>query len=231
MKAIVRGGLVAGGLLVLGLVLRWASAGTLDQLSADDFGSLAGLIAAGVAWSAYAWLTIAVVLTALELLPGTFGRAAAMAVRAMTSEGSRLLLRSALGVAVSTPLTIGIAHASAGDGADSLRWGGVEKPSSVPTQRASPGGDRLAIPDRPTVGAETRYTPIRPASSVRVRRGDSLWVIAAREIGPDAPDAAIARRWPRWYAANADRIGPDPGIIHPGDVLDRPATTKPTQER
>lgn len=231
MKAIVRRGLVAGGLLVLGFVLRWASAGTLDQLSADDFGSLAGLIAAGVAWSAYAWLAITVVLTALEQLPGTLGRAATTAVRAMTSEGSRVLLRSALGVAVSAPLTIGIAHASPGDGADSMRWGGVEKPSTVPMPRASPRGDRLAIPDRPTAGAETRYTPIRPASSVRVRRGDSLWAIAARELGPDAPDAAVARRWPRWYATNAERIGPDPGLIHPGEVLDRPPATKPTQER
>src|SRR5262245_36392599 len=178
MKTIVRGGLTAGALVVLGFVLRWASAGTLAHLSADDFGSLAGLVAAGVAWSAYAWLAIAIVLTALERLPGTLGRAAAAATRAITSDGSRILLRSALGVAVSTPLTIGIAQASPGDGAESLRWGVVEKPSLVPMPRPTPRADRLAIPDRPTVGAETRYAPIRPASSVRVRRGDSLWAIA-----------------------------------------------------
>ncbi len=229
MKTVVRSGLMAGALVVLGVVLRWASAGTLDHLSADDFGSLSGLIAAGVAWSAYAWLAMAIVLTALERLPGTLGRAAAILTRTITSEGSRVLLRSALGLAVWTPLTIGIAHAAPGDGAGSVRWGVVEKPSSVPAPRASPSGDRLAIPDRPTVGAETRYTPVRPASSVRVRRGDSLWAIAAREIGPDASDAAIARRWPQWYAANAGRIGPDSDLIHPGEVLNRPASTKPTQ--
>src|SRR5262245_50408539 len=103
MKVIVRGGLLAGALVALGFVLHWASAGTLDHLSEDDFGSLAGLIAAGVAWSAYAWLAVAVVLTTLERLPGTLGRTAAMVITVITSEGSRVLLRSALGVAVSAP--------------------------------------------------------------------------------------------------------------------------------
>jgi nucleoid-associated protein YgaU len=233
MKAIVRCVAVVGALVTAGVVLRWATAGTLAQLSADDFGSLTGLVTAGVAWAAYGWLALAVGLTALERLPGVLGRVAAAVARMITSDGSHVLLRSALGVAVATPLTVGIAHAEPGDGANSVRWGAVEKASSVPGAQPTPRRDRLAIPDRPTVGAQTRYTPIRPAaSSVLVRRGDSLWSIAARELGPVASDAAIARRWPRWYAANAARIGPDPDLIHPGQLLDHPTTPQsmPHQE-
>lgn len=56
-----------------------------------------------------------------------------------------------------------------------------------------------------------------------VHRGDSLWSIAARELGPDAGPAAIDARWRRWYAANRSTIGPDPNLIMPGARLVPPA--------
>ena len=71
------------------------------------------------------------------------------------------------------------------------------------------------------MGAPTRYTPVRHV----VRPGDSLWAIAASELGPDAGETAIARRWPQWYAANAAAIGPDPDLIRPGQTLQAPAST------
>jgi len=64
--------------------------------------------------------------------------------------------------------------------------------------------------------------PVRVAARVVVRRGDSLWSIAARELGADASAEAIAARWPQWYAANRDVIGPDPDLILPGQVLRTP---------
>lgn len=54
---------------------------------------------------------------------------------------------------------------------------------------------------------------------VVVHRGDSLWSLAARHLGPDAGDAEIAHAWPQWYAANRDRIGDDPDLLLPGQVL------------
>ena len=51
---------------------------------------------------------------------------------------------------------------------------------------------------------------------VVVRRGECLWDIVARSLGPRASQAEIAAEWPRWYAANRARIGADPGLIHPG---------------
>jgi nucleoid-associated protein YgaU len=53
--------------------------------------------------------------------------------------------------------------------------------------------------------------------------GDSLWLIAARRLGPDATDAAIAAAWPRWYAANRTVVGADPDMIIPGQVLTAPS--------
>ncbi|MEO7448154.1 MAG: LysM peptidoglycan-binding domain-containing protein, partial [Humibacillus sp.] len=66
----------------------------------------------------------------------------------------------------------------------------------------------------------------RPATAlleaVTVRRGDTLWAIAARHLGADAGDAEIAREWPRWYAANRAVIGVDPDLIRPGTQLAPP---------
>ncbi|MGO4598219.1 LysM peptidoglycan-binding domain-containing protein [Terrabacter sp. 2RAF25] len=72
----------------------------------------------------------------------------------------------------------------------------------------------MAPPPRPTAGTH---------DDVTVRRGDSLWTVAARHLGPGASDAQVAREWPRWYAANRDVIGDDPDLIKPGQQL-RPPT-------
>jgi nucleoid-associated protein YgaU len=58
-----------------------------------------------------------------------------------------------------------------------------------------------------------------PDDVVTVRRGDSLWSLAARHLGPGASDREIALTWPQWYAANAELIGPDPNLIRPGQQL------------
>jgi nucleoid-associated protein YgaU len=52
--------------------------------------------------------------------------------------------------------------------------------------------------------------------------GDSLWRIAARDLGSFATDAEIAGHWPKWYAANKDTIGGDPQRLLPGQVLIAP---------
>lgn len=49
-----------------------------------------------------------------------------------------------------------------------------------------------------------------------MRRGECLWDIVARSLGPGASQQQIAAEWPRWYAANRLRIGADPDLIHPG---------------
>ena len=65
----------------------------------------------------------------------------------------------------------------------------------------------LAPPPRPEVAAH---------DAVTVRRGDTLWSIAARHLAAGASDAEVARAWPRWYAANRAVIGENPDLIRPG---------------
>jgi LysM repeat protein len=274
---VLRGLLFAAAVLGLGATLRWATAGTVDGLSTADLMSLAGLLAGTVAWAAYGWLCLVIAATVLERVPGVLGRAASALVGSITSDGSRALLRSALGVAAVAPLTVGVTHAaSAAEPVHTAQahtqahtaqahtvqaqWAPVEPASTVrfteqitgqltgrrattePTSRVRfaerPGRHhtRLAVPDRPTVGAPTRYAPLQPARrtepttqrQVVVGTGDSLWAIAATELGPEAGDAAIAARWPQWYAANAGLVGPDPDLIKPGQILHDP-TQAPTQ--
>ena len=54
---------------------------------------------------------------------------------------------------------------------------------------------------------------------VVVRRGDTLWDIAARHLGPSASAAEVAGEWPRWHEANTTVIGPDPDLLLPGQRL------------
>jgi len=104
---------------------------------------------------------------------------------------------------------------------------------------------KSAESDHPTTGRDTKeenmsglFTPKkdRPNSDrgqglphrspneaeVTVLPGDTLWDIAADQLGPDATDWEIAKSWPRWYSANRELIGEDPAIIHPGTVLHPP---------
>lgn len=74
--------------------------------------------------------------------------------------------------------------------------------------------DPLAAPARPGAMPEEHYV---------VRRGDTLWDIAARHLGPAATAAQIAGEWPRWYAANRQVIGADPDLIRPGQQLAPPS--------
>ena len=60
---------------------------------------------------------------------------------------------------------------------------------------------------------------------VAVRRGDTLWSIAARHLDPDARADDIARAWPLWWQANRAVIGADPDLILPGQVLHPPSGT------
>lgn len=60
------------------------------------------------------------------------------------------------------------------------------------------------------------------SGTVVVRRGDTLWSIAAAHLGPAADATTIAGEWPRWYAANRDVIGDDPDVLLVGQQLHAP---------
>ncbi|MFD7154641.1 LysM peptidoglycan-binding domain-containing protein [Kribbella sp. NPDC059898] len=387
-----KGILAVFALAGLGWLLRWMTAGSVSGLRTYDLDSLTVLAVGTVAWIAYIWLALAVVLTVLEQVPGVVGALAGAVAGRITTKTARALLRSGLGVAAVTPLTVGVAHATPTDSAhirhitsaeaassleigntppqqgtyrtteqashlqigntqeagyrtteqashleisgtrqsdyrateaassleitsttdergttrpntyrsteptSNLHIGPTQRTDTTPSQRTGsttnhptdsntgqptgadtptpnqhpgtpshpttqppgtgtrtphqptgtphqptspghptpskptggtgqPGGSgRVGVPDRPTDGAPTRYTELRPAVpvSVVVREGDSLWSIAARELGPSATNEAIAARWHDWYSANRHVIGNDPDLILPGQVLRTP---------
>ena len=93
-----------------------------------------------------------------------------------------------------------------------------------PDAQAPGPGWRPTVPVRTTGGPPTLLTPAprtsaAPIAHVTVRRGDSLWSIVARHLGPGTSDTEIAHEWPRWFEANAAVIGDDPDLILPGQQL------------
>ncbi|WP_251140869.1 LysM peptidoglycan-binding domain-containing protein [Cellulomonas dongxiuzhuiae] len=93
-------------------------------------------------------------------------------------------------------------------------------PPVTPDTHTEPGRAADVVPVVAQVPAVTEPAPAAPpAGRVEVHPGDTLWGLAARALGPGASDAAIAAEWPRWYAANAATIGPDPDVLQPGQVL------------
>jgi hypothetical protein len=95
------------------------------------------------------------------------------------------------------------------------------------TSRPAASGAAQVGQDASTVSPAPRWrpadqSPTPPAATVVVAPGDTLWDIAARHLPVGASAADIATAWPAWYAANAATIGPDPGLILPGQVLVTP---------
>ena len=73
-----------------------------------------------------------------------------------------------------------------------------------PSVAGLPFPDRAVAPPAPA-----------PAGQVVVRRGDTLWDLAAADLGPGADPAAVDARWREIYAQNRAAIGPDPDLIQP----------------
>lgn len=200
-----------------------------------------GLAASLLAWLVLTWLAVA---TAAEVLAaGTDGlRQSGRHPRA--ARWAPVVARRLAGVLLGAGLA-GVATAAAPAGAltgrpvSSVTAPAVVGPTVENPAVASLGVDRpgrdLAgwTPDRPAVPATSRPSPVhlvasrpRPETAVEelvvVRRGDTLWDIAARRLGPGATAAEIAAEWPRWYAANRVVIGADPDLLRPGQRLQPP---------
>ena len=62
-------------------------------------------------------------------------------------------------------------------------------------------------------------TEDKNTSSVVVRPGDTLWSISEKRLGQNATPQQIYNEAARIYALNSERIGEDPNLIYPGEVL------------
>lgn len=90
---------------------------------------------------------------------------------------------------------------------------------------AGPPGRLTATADVSVVASAPRRHVEAPGAVV-VRRGDCLWSVVARSLGPDASDARVAEQWPRWWAANRSAIGEDPNVLLPGMRLHPPTSLR-----
>ena len=95
-------------------------------------------------------------------------------------------------------------------------------PAAGWTPRSAPSADAAA----PAASVDTVAAALRRGDAAGpeavVRRGDCLWSVVRRALGPHASDARVAAEWPRWWAANRAAIGDDPDVISPGMRLHAP---------
>ncbi len=213
----------------------------LSRPSADAADILLTIVAA-LGFVLTLWLGAATVLSVLAQLPGAFGQAcadvAARVAPATVRKATAVLLGTTVAAAVApgtaaaappapTRHPVAVSLLEAGAPAVSVPDPGFG-PAQAGALVADPGF-RPPAPAAPPVPATLGPLATgggRVATSVDdqyvVRRGDTLWDVAARHLGPRGSVAAIAREWPRWYAANRAVIGADPHHIEPGQRLRAP---------
>ena len=208
---------------------------------------------AAVLWLAAAWIGIGLLAGLGARLPGAVGRRCARCARLVVP---RVLLRVVLGSAglgllaapaahAATPAStwvrpVAVASTAIGAGVPSPGWpvGSLPAPAppttSTPTSTPAPPAPPTSTPTVPAPAPAPAPAPTpaptsggraRPATA-RVQVGDSLWLLAARRLGPHAGADDIAQYWPQIYAANRGVLGDDPSVIHAGQVLHLPAPTR-----
>jgi hypothetical protein len=206
--------------------------------------------AAGIlAWLVLAWLLVASVVSACSAMPGAAGSISRAVARRVAPAMLRRVVASAVGVVIAASVSLPTAalagpprspHVSAATGTVTARAAGEIGDRVFVSARTSADGGAPSDFDRPASSSFAEPAPAAPkrraalavvqgihrgdaaAGEVVVRRGDSLWSIAAAELGPRASAAQIEQRWRRWYAVNRATIGADPDLILPGTRLVRP---------
>jgi len=108
--------------------------------------------------------------------------------------------------------------------------GATPDPATSPAVASHGAGRAARVTNAPVHLVASPLRTSRPADEVVVHRGDTLWAIAARRLGPHASAAEIAAEWPRWFAANRHVVGGDPDLIRPGQRLRVPAPADTSAE-
>jgi hypothetical protein len=94
-------------------------------------------------------------------------------------------------------------------------------PASLGAQSRRSGSPAARVKEPTPVVTPPRRTT-SDHDEIVVRRGDTLWSLAERHLGPGTTDGEIAVEWPHWFTANRDVIGNDPDHLVPGERLRPP---------
>jgi hypothetical protein len=103
----------------------------------------------------------------------------------------------------------------------------VVSPGWVPTEALARRPSRPGV-DPGVVTAPRRRLNATVDDEVVVRRGDTLWSLTERYLGPGATGAQVNREWPRWVAANRSVLTRGPDHLVPGMRLRPPGSLPPT---
>jgi hypothetical protein len=184
-------------------------------LRQEDVDGLVAQVAGAAGWLVLAWLAIGSLVTAASTVPGAVGRLASGVAARTVPLAVRRVAAVALGLSVA-------GHSGA---ALAMPAPPEARPHGVPMSSWS-GDVDWPLPELPAPAvdwplpesdAPVRSRPAAPAAErVVVRRGDTLWSIAAGHLEPRASNTEIAAEWPRWHAANRRLIGPDPARLDVG---------------
>ena len=250
--AAVRSTSAIGGLVLLELLALGSTRGAWRVVRAPGPASLdeAVLLAvlAGCALLG-GWVVLGVTLGVVAHLPGQLGAVARRGSRTLAPAATRRLAAVLVGATLGSSFAPAAAGSAAGGAPEPVPGFAVTRVAPSPATQA-PGSSPIPSPSPSDPDAQHHtvvpgWTPSRPAHTstpitrlvasgstslageVVVHRGDSLWSIARRQLGPGATDAEVAAAWPHWYAANRAVIGPDPGHLLPGQVLVPPAGAHP----
>lgn len=236
-------------LAATGLILtdRWqAAAGRHQTPMFEDF---LGFVATGVGLAIVAWwiATLLLAVAAAVFQQSGTGRTARTAAKLspafMCRLAAAILGLNLVGIpmANAAPAPVEPAWSPTAETAPSTsisaQWAPAPSThlSTVPSIASDPSKVEPRWQPRATTGEpgflgslpqRTAEEPVSPGQgTVVVSRGDSLWSIAARQLGPMASDVDIALHWPKWHAANRQVIGDDPGLLFPGQILQPPPRT------
>lgn len=189
---------IAGSGLGLALSVPELPAGVRSIAGPDLADALAGVTVLALA-ALSLWLLVASVLVALALSTGAgtglARRVAPTWLAATLSTGALLLAPGAQ----ATPADLD----------------GLPMPDRAPvTAVAGP-----AVDAPPPSEAAALPAPSVPGRTVVVHAGDCLWELARQHAPGAASDLDVARLTQAWHETNRAVIGPDPDLLHPGQVL------------
>lgn len=238
------GAAAAAVLLAAGLATAPDAAAVLHG-SVSSLQGLAGFAAAAAGLALALWWSLGLLLAVLAAGLAKAGHAAAAAAAgALAPAFMKRLAAAALGLNLVSGLAAPAqASAPVGEGVGQVIALVQPAPGAGADLPQLPGSSLTAddsVSDTVGTGASPHWKPripppgenllIRPGrmdtapAAVRatVRSGDSLWSLAAQQLGPLATDAEIAAQWPRWYERNRAVIGDRPELILPGQILEVP---------
>ncbi|UPO75606.1 LysM domain-containing protein [Arthrobacter sp. Helios] len=236
------GAALAGLLLVFsGIQLR--SGGLPGDVrpaySLADLQTAAGLAASALGLLVLGWWILGLAAAFLSAVLARWGRVRAARIFGLLSPGFlRRLAAASLGVQLmavpvpaalaSVPAAAGLQGPAAGQDLRTAAQGSAVDPSWQ--LESAGGGEESAAVDPAWKPAPDPVSPsllvppglrAEPAAGTRVTvlAGDTLWDLAAAQLGPLATAVEVADLWPQWYELNRQVVGPDPDVLLPGQIL------------